>query len=263
MRAKQTPAKLNHWTCTVLSNLLQFFCPRDRQINTKLSNYKCLLTITARNHNQLARSDLVSVQSRQIAEYTSPARPLQLDSTTFERGDRARDWFVEVMWPIDLLFAGRCVSSHDQSALLHRWRSFLSARASWPWDTWWWTQALYQVCNTERWSVTIKRKRLTWFGHLQRLPENAQAKLAFAEARRPYKKIKGGQPTTWLSTVSKDLKNINITIKEASKIAQDQKPMHNWYAAQWLQVTRPEVHRYHRKNRPSWKCIDDEECKRV
>ena len=60
-----------------------------------------------------------------------------------------------------------------------------------------------------------------WFGHLIRLPENAPAKQALAEARKPYKKISGDQTTTWLSTIKKDFSEINHNLKEAFDIAYD------------------------------------------
>ena len=77
------------------------------------------------------------------------------------------------------------------------------------------------VSGTGAWSNEIKRRRLKWFGHLLRLPENAPAKQALAEARKPYKKISGGQPTTWLSTIKKDFSEMNYNLKEAFEIAYD------------------------------------------
>ena len=48
-----------------------------------------------------------------------------------------------------------------------------------------------------------------------------KAKLVAAEARKPYKKINGGQPTTWLSRIKKDFSEMNYTLKEAFEIAYD------------------------------------------
>ena len=47
---------------------------------------------------------------------------------------------------------------------------------------------IYKLCNIEPWSNEIKRRRLKWFGHLVRLPENAPAKQALAEARNLIKR---------------------------------------------------------------------------
>ena len=80
---------------------------------------------------------------------------------------------------------------------------------------------LYKAFNVEPWSTAVKRRRLTWFGHLNRLPDDAPAKRALAEARRPYKRVRGGQRTTWLGTVAKDFKAVNTTVSEAIIIAQD------------------------------------------
>ena len=41
---------------------------------------------------------------------------------------------------------------------------------------------LYTSCNIIPWSVTLLQRRLTWFGHLNRLPDKAPAKIAFKEA---------------------------------------------------------------------------------
>ena len=81
---------------------------------------------------------------------------------------------------------------------------------------------LYKQCNTIPWSVTIQNKTLSWFGHLNRLPDKAPAKVAFREAYfRPPKKIRGGQPLNWLHTIKKDFKVVNLTIEQAIKITKD------------------------------------------
>ena len=80
----------------------------------------------------------------------------------------------------------------------------------------------YKQCKTIPWSVTIKQKRLNWFGHLNRLPDQAPAKIAFKEALfRPPKKLRGGQPLNWLHTIKRDFKEINISLEEAIKLTKD------------------------------------------
>ena len=44
--------------------------------------------------------------------------------------------------------------------------------------------------------------------------------------KKTVKKLKGGQPLTWLKTIERDLYSIDQTIKEASKIAQDRDKYH-------------------------------------
>ena len=70
--------------------------------------------------------------------------------------------------------------------------------------------------------VITQQKRLRWFRHLNRLPDKAQAKIAFREAYfRPPKKLRGGQPLNWLHTIKRDFKNIDLTIEQAIKLTKD------------------------------------------
>ena len=71
------------------------------------------------------------------------------------------------------------------------------------------------------WSITIQRRRLTWFGHLNRLPGNDPSKQALAEARKRYKKLRGGKPLNWLRTIVRDLISVDKTLSETIQIAQN------------------------------------------
>ena len=57
---------------------------------------------------------------------------------------------------------------------------------------------LYNLTKTKEWSKKVKKRRLQWFGHLIRLPEDAPAKQALYAAQKQTKKPRGGQKTTWL-----------------------------------------------------------------
>ena len=86
---------------------------------------------------------------------------------------------------------------------------------------------LYNICQTKQWSLTIQERRLKWFGHLQRLPEDSPARLAYKEVTtKPVKKHKGGQPLTWLKLIERDLNSIQLNIEKASEIAQDRDKYH-------------------------------------
>ena len=86
---------------------------------------------------------------------------------------------------------------------------------------------LYNICQTKQWSLTIQERRLKWFGHLQRLPEDSPARLAYKEVTtKPVKKHKGGQPLTWLKLIERDLNSIQLSIEKASEIAQDRDKYH-------------------------------------
>ena len=55
---------------------------------------------------------------------------------------------------------------------------------------------LYKKTKQENWSAKIKTRRLRWYGHAMRLPEETPAKMALQEAYRKVKKLRGGQTTT-------------------------------------------------------------------
>ena len=80
-------------------------------------------------------------------------------------------------------------------------------------------EALYEKTKQEKWSDIIKTRRLRWFGHAMRLPDETPAKTAFQEAIRSVKKLRGGQTATWLSIIEKDLRSLDLTIEDATKLA--------------------------------------------
>ena len=89
-------------------------------------------------------------------------------------------------------------------------------------------EKLYRITRTSPWSMEIKRRRLSFFGHACRLPDDAPAKRTIFEAERKEKKPKGGQKTTLLSTIKKDLKELGIkTIQEGMCKAQNRKKWNN------------------------------------
>ena len=88
----------------------------------------------------------------------------------------------------------------------------------------------------KEWCHTVKERRLKWYGHMLRLPEDTPAKRALREAQRWVKKPKGGQKLTWLRVVEKDLEKINVVAvtsgggKIRNKISHEQlaKNRHTW-----------------------------------
>ena len=69
------------------------------------------------------------------------------------------------------------------------------------------TDEIYKKTKLGPWSKTIAVRRLGWFGHLARLPDDTPAKrvLKFVISR-PTKLPVGKPKTTWLSIVRKQLK---------------------------------------------------------
>ena len=71
---------------------------------------------------------------------------------------------------------------------------------------------LYKKADEIPWSVAIAKRRLRWTGHLLRLPDVTPAKQALLEAIRKTKLPRGGQRTTWLKTIKRDLTSTEVNI---------------------------------------------------
>ena len=91
------------------------------------------------------------------------------------------------------------------------------------------SEDLYKKTKQHK-SDTIRTRRIRWYGHVERLHEETPAKQVLAEARRTVKKLRGGQTTTWLKVLEKDLKELGITPGEARETAQDRK---EWRTIVW------------------------------
>ena len=87
---------------------------------------------------------------------------------------------------------------------------------------------LYKITKQQPWSEKVKRRRLSFFGHIARLPENAPAKQAVSEFRNTKtKKLRGGQKLTWFKLVENDLKTLNINIEQALEQSQNREKWRN------------------------------------
>ena len=75
------------------------------------------------------------------------------------------------------------------------------------------TEVLYSITKAEPWSDVILRRRLSWLGHLLRLPEETPARIALSEAITPAKRPRGKPRTIWISCIKKDLIKLNIVSK--------------------------------------------------
>ena len=71
---------------------------------------------------------------------------------------------------------------------------------------------LYQIANAEKWSFTIKKRRLSWLGNLLRLDVATPARIALKESVRPVKKIVGKHKFTWIELVKKDLQSSRLNL---------------------------------------------------
>ena len=67
-----------------------------------------------------------------------------------------------------------------------------------------------------------KKRRLRWFGHAIRLPNDTPVKIAISYANERYKRCRGRPITTWVQMVTKQLENkLKITWDQASEMATD------------------------------------------
>ena len=72
---------------------------------------------------------------------------------------------------------------------------------------------LYRITKQIPLSRIIQKRRLSWFGHLMRLPDTTPARIAFNVAVEPKKRKRGRPKHIWLNTLQDDLNELNIRIK--------------------------------------------------
>jgi len=71
-------------------------------------------------------------------------------------------------------------------------------------------------------TAIIQSRRLTLFGHIMRMDDNADAKrILLAPARADWRRQLGRLHITWLSTIQQDLKHHHLTLPEAADLAQN------------------------------------------
>jgi len=86
-------------------------------------------------------------------------------------------------------------------------------------DVWWLTKQ-------PKLAAIIQSRRLTPFGHIMRMDDNADAKrilLAFSPA--DWRRQLGRPRITWLSTVQQDLKQHHLTLPEAAAYLAQNRPV--------------------------------------
>ena len=72
---------------------------------------------------------------------------------------------------------------------------------------------LYEKTNQTPWSRNIKRRRISWFGHLLRLSPETPARQALQESIRKVKKPPGRPQLTWITQVKKDLSSVDVVVE--------------------------------------------------
>ena len=82
------------------------------------------------------------------------------------------------------------------------------------------TENLKEKLNFKPWSLEIKRRRLSWCGHLLRLPEGCPAKEALSLCEEHTRTNRSNQ-VTWLQVVKKQLMELNLNWENAKERALD------------------------------------------
>jgi len=83
---------------------------------------------------------------------------------------------------------------------------------------WWCTEAN----EAPKLTAIIQSRRLTLFGHIIRMDDNADAKrILLASAPADWRRQLGCPRITWLSTIQQDLKHHHLTLPEAANLAQN------------------------------------------
>jgi len=71
-------------------------------------------------------------------------------------------------------------------------------------------------------TAIIQSRRLTLFGHIMRMYDNADAKrILLASPPADWRRQPGRTRITWLSTIQQDLKQHHLTLSEAADLAQN------------------------------------------
>ncbi len=82
-------------------------------------------------------------------------------------------------------------------------------------------QNLQKITKAEPWSITIKRRRLNWFGHMMRLPRETPVKQALHEFLKPTPVPVGRPIQTWLNILLQDIQSANIQLNIFDNLPED------------------------------------------
>ena len=82
------------------------------------------------------------------------------------------------------------------------------------------TEELRKKIKFEDWSKEISIRRLTWCGHLLRLPPNCPAQITLKLLEEPTRTTRSKR-STWLPIIKKQLSSINISWEQAKELALD------------------------------------------
>ena len=85
-----------------------------------------------------------------------------------------------------------------------------------------WNDDVRRLTKQPKLTAMIQLRRLTFFGHIMRMDDNADAKRTLlASSPADWRRQLGRPHITWLSTIQQDLKQHHLTLPEAADLAQN------------------------------------------
>jgi len=90
------------------------------------------------------------------------------------------------------------------------------------WYQYVWNDDVRRQTKQPKLTAIIQSRRLTLFGHIMRMDDNADAKrILLASSLADWRRQPGRRRIMWLSTVQQDLKHHHLTLPEAADLAQN------------------------------------------
>ena len=90
-----------------------------------------------------------------------------------------------------------------------------------------WYQFVRRLTKQSKLTAIIQSRRLTLFGHIMRMDDNADAKILLASPPADWRRQLGRPRITWLSTIQQDLKQHHLMLPEAADLAEDTEALNN------------------------------------
>ena len=100
---------------------------------------------------------------------------------------------------------------------------------------------VYRITKQDKWSNVIKTRRISWLGHLLRLPPDIPASKALTFCLKPNKLKRGRPKLTWTIMMKKELENLHLTFDTARIAAQDTERVLWWWWCSNDSMCDPEV----------------------
>ena len=82
---------------------------------------------------------------------------------------------------------------------------------------------VYELTKERPWSKVIQQRRLCFYGHIMRMPDNVLVNAAIAEYYRPLNMDRCAPKFTWRKNIGRDLDRVWLSISQAKEVSQNKK----------------------------------------